>query len=220
MSKSQSFIFAIAAMTMLTVIPAVIQGNIVQRWGTHEESVAAAECLWNCPQRFGSWVMAGKDSELSEAVIRELGVLTYVKRDYVNTRTSETVSIIILAGLPGPIARHPPEICYNARTFSTRETLEVDVEAAGENRFRVLSLESSSVLNREFTVTYAFTVNGNWEVPKYPRVHFGGEAILFKMQVVSTAVGDESEMPTTVHNFLTDFIPALKEAGVFSTSLD
>lgn len=220
MSKLQSFILASAAVAVLTVVPAVIQGNIVQRWGTRVESVAAAERLSNCPRKFATWVMAGKDSELSEAVIRELGVLNYVKRDYVNTSSSESVSVIVLAGLPGPIARHPPEICYNARTFATRETVEVEVQAAGENEFRVLTLQSSSVLNSEFTVTYGFSVNGNWEVPTYPRVHFGGEPILFKMQIVSTATGDGSGMPTTVRDFLTDFVPALKDASVFLAKVD
>jgi hypothetical protein len=203
---------------VLTVLPAVIQGRLTNRWGPAADLESAAERLPLCPDQIGDWEMVSDTKELSDGVIRELGIAGYLQRTYSRPGSGQHIQLLMMVGSPGAISRHPPEICYamraNKRIGKPKQFTIVDNQQSSHD-FRLLQFQPADQAGARFLVCYGFTVDGVWTAPKYPRIHFGGQPLLYKMQLLCDV--DESQddqLPPVVAEFLNEFLPAFREACI------
>ncbi|MCO6047747.1 EpsI family protein [Aeoliella sp. ICT_H6.2] len=185
MKSNTTIVVTLVAIAVLTIAPAILHGRYVSRWGDPAEQAVAAKALSEFPSQFGDWVAVAEGEPLKESVEHELGLRGYVNRVYQNRATSKEVSILLMVGEAGPLVRHPPEICYGSVANRILASKEVKVPSATgpENQFRLLDLASNSKLIPPFTVAYAWSSGGPWSVPAWPRVAFGGEPVLYKVQI-------------------------------------
>ena len=73
---------------------------------------------------------------------------------------------------------------------------------------RLLSYESSSSIDGDFFVSYAFGCRGVWDVPKSPRLAYGGEPVLYKLHVLTDMASEASaESPEGMVNFIELLLP-------------
>src|SRR5688572_23591086 len=106
---------ALTFAAVLTIGPALLAGHYLNRWGTTAELDAAAARLLKFPNEFGPWKVAHEGEPLTKSVQEELGVVSYVTRQYVNRDNGALVNLLLMVGQPGPLLRHPPNICYANR---------------------------------------------------------------------------------------------------------
>lgn len=213
----------VAAALALTVVPAVIHGRYTNRWGPSADQVSAARQLERCPKIAGDWETRGKGVEFAPKVVRELQLSGYFGRTYVNRSDGETVSVVVMVGLPGALSRHPPEICYGARANQRiGEPVEVEISDGDQvqHRLRMLRFREPGPIGDEFTVCYGFTVDGRWDSPAYPRVRYGGKPLLYKMQVLFSGVGPDGSVPEPIEDFLTQFLPVVRDHVIRGSAPD
>lgn len=208
--STASSLMILAAVAALTAVPAVIHGKIMNRWGMPADLQTAATRVQNFPERIGDWRRL-RDEELDPTVTDELKCVGYVNRDYINERTGREVSLLLFAGTPGPLVRHPPEICYGNRANTLVKGPELVSVGSGDSAqsFRALRYRAPGATGSEFSICYAWSNGKQWSVPDYPRTAFGGEPMLYKLQVLSTDAVDEGKiLPPSAEQFLQSFVEA------------
>ncbi|WP_425398122.1 hypothetical protein [Aeoliella sp.] len=204
---------AVLSIVALTVSPAILHGRYSDRWGMPSEKRAAAVALESYPVDLGEWVSLEDGSPLDERVQKELGVKGHISRVYQNKRTNRVASVLLMVGDAGPLVRHPPEICYGNRENRLKDESLVSITVGDDQHdsiFRVLSYSPKSPLESPFLVAYAWSSDGQWSVPKSPRIAFGGEPALYKLQVLVSntdfgGVDPDEELKGLLREFVTAF---------------
>jgi hypothetical protein len=217
MINSSASRLSLTAIALLTIVPALLYGRFTNRWHT-PESPNVAERMDDFPTSFGSWKTVGDNEPLSDRVIRELGIRSYINRQYRHVDSDARVDLILMGGTPGPLVRHPPDICYGVRANTLLNETQTDIagQAAGSeeagSQFRVLTYKPNSQIRQPFNVAYAFSVGEQWAVPSWPRITYGAFPYLYKAQIRSSLVQDDlAQKGTAVEMFLEDFVAAFAE---------
>lgn len=199
---------AITAVILLTVLPAVLQGRFVNRWGTPRNLSVAGKQLHEFPRQVGDWISVEDERPLSESVCRELGLVEHFHRQYVHAESGERLDVLLMVGPPGRLVRHPPEVCYaNRANQQVGDVLPLEVKAGtASHQFKLLNFtRKSQPMPSYFWVAYAYsTEEGRWHTPSSPRMEFGNAHGLYKLQVLAEATDDGAQQ--RVQEFLGKFV--------------
>jgi Protein of unknown function (DUF3485) len=200
----------------LTVAAGWVEGRLSNRWGPPAELAQAGARLATVPERIGEWEMRSSqplDAEI-EQMLQCAGSITRV---YVNSRTGDTVSVALLVGPPGPTAAHTPEVCYSSVGKKISEPSQAvqtrPVDMPDETLWR-MTFRSTDAEGQLLRVFYGWRgPDGPWRAANDPRFEYGGQPMLYKIQLASLM----SERPQesghdSCHEFLHDFLPALDES--------
>lgn len=207
--------YAILSILLLaaTFVPAYLHGKLTYRWDPPDLNAAAGR-LTSFPNEFGDWRKV-EDSVLRRRVVKELQCADeYLNRTFENSK-GKRVSVIVFVGPPGPTVRHPPEICYgNQSNEVTRPTSVTKLTTADgeEHKLKVLHYRAPGVAGGEFAICYGWTRGNKWDAPKTPRMAYGAETLLYKLQILGEDLATaESDENTDWRRFLEDFMPVLHE---------
>jgi hypothetical protein len=172
----------------LTVLPALLSGKYLNRWGDPPDLPRAAHSLERLPVQLGDWHVVHQGQSLSDFVCRELGLHGYLSRVYAHRLTGAEVHILVMVGQPGRLVRHPPTVCYanrNNQQIGPIELVALPQESTG-SRFRMVEYRRpNQALDERFVVAYAHTVDGTWDAPDSPRIAYGGSPFLYKVQLLT-----------------------------------
>lgn len=183
------------AMVILTGISGVMHGKMSNRWGASADLQSAGDAIGELPDQFGGWTME-EEKAVPNLVIETIQASGSAQRVYADDR-GYRVEMVLLAGPPGPIAVHKPEICYSSQNTQMLEEESVTVGGSNEHSFRMIKFKPESLSATPFRVFYGFSEDGvNWVASENPRVEFGDADYLYKLQMVSDALvptdGDDS----------------------------
>ena len=212
-------VIATFAVVALTVVPAVQQGQFVNRWGEPPNLNAAGDRLHSFPRKVGDWKSGPDQPPLSEAVCKELGLVEHFHRRYRNEQTGQQVEVLLMVGAPGRLVRHPPDVCYaNRANQQVGEPLSLELSGQRHtHQFDVLHFKRRDLpIQRDFVVAYAFsTEDGIWSSPSSPRMQFGGAPVLYKLQVLTDrADRDSTARPKQfLQAFVNEFSAVLVESN-------
>ncbi len=182
-------IVALAAATALTIVPALIEGHYVNRWGTPPDLSGAANQVESFPDHFGDWTLTQNGEQLHPEVCRELAIAGYMTRTYTRRKDAASVSVLLMVGQSGPLIRHPPNICYaNMANEQIGEMTQFQVATTSPpSEFNLLQYKrAGSVINDQFLVAYALATDATWKVPTRPRIEFGAAPMLYKVQLLTS----------------------------------
>jgi Protein of unknown function (DUF3485) len=203
------FYGAVVGIVALTVGPTLYLG--------HKQDIQAelldkaAERLTSVPSHFGPWLQREEDS-LNETAVQILGNPRQLCRTYVHSETGETVSMVLLAGLAGPMAVHTPEICMPSREYEMiKPATPIEIVAhGGKHGFFATLFRAKTLEGQKLNVYYGWSRDGDqWEAPNYPRVAFAPLPMLYKVQVVCQEPTSPDAGPTAGELFLADLLPFL-----------
>ncbi len=210
---SKQLVLALVAVAALTIIPALIEGHYVSRWGTPPDLAGAAERVGSFPREFGNWTFVEDGEALHPEVCRELGIVGYMTRAYKNRKSGATVSVLLMVGQSGPLLRHPPYICYanmaNEQIGDMTKLASSTTTPAGE--FNLLEYKRArTVTNERFLVAYGLATDAIWKVPDMPRIAFGAAPLLYKVQLLAALDPSQSREVGTalLKQFVDDFSAA------------
>lgn len=202
-------------------VPLVDRGPSAEQYG---------ERILALPDSLGDWQLV-QDDKLSDDAIRELKCDdSYVARRYVHARHGGAVDLILLAGPPGPLTAHTPEICYSANNYrmisnvpfsvgrlDTAESEDGDGsgngDADGDVPFRSVHLKSARSEDRDLLVVYAWNDGESWRVPTIPRMAFTSRAAVVKIQlaVPRSGTGGVAGGEDLIRDFLSPLLAELNQ---------
>jgi len=203
---------------VLVLSSGLVHGLKTGRWVVSNALGEAAERLKNVPMRIGEW--DGEDSEISEAQLKAAEAVGHLSRRYQNRSTGDMVHVLILSGRSGPIAVHPPTVCFTSAGFGLSEppkryTVRAE-DSTPTGELWLGDFSRSSTEGDDFMRTFwSWNATGEWVVPDNPRFEFARYDNLYKMYVTReltrTGRGEEIDDGPCVQ-FMQVFIPELSQA--------
>jgi hypothetical protein len=115
-----------------------------------------------------------------------LDCVGYVYRRYVNQDSGQSIQLVIVAGPPGPIAVHTPEICFSGRAYEIQnERTEIFLESPPDewHSFWRVDFTTRNAAADRLRVYYAWSLGEMWQASRSPRFEFAGAPWLYKIQI-------------------------------------
>ncbi len=110
--------WGIAACLCLTISGGVRYYRDQQFQGLAELASVAPFGLNELPKQFGSWrAVEGTDSQLDPEIARIAGSTDHILRSYLDVKSGQTVSVMVLYGPSDQAFAHTPEFCYPSAGF-------------------------------------------------------------------------------------------------------
>ena len=176
----------IIAALILIVGAGLVHGSWTNRWRPAPALAALAARLDSLPTTIGDWKMAAA-REIPPRELAMTGAVGYLSRVYTNQTKGQSVSILLLTGLPGDITTHTPDACYPGAGYALGEPERVDrVYGSPEKtgNFQT-AIASRGGTNPSFLrLFWAWFSSKGWSSPDQARWSFAAEPMLTKLYVV------------------------------------
>jgi len=193
--RQTRFLTILTVGILLTFSVGYVYGRLSQRWGPSADLTAAATHLRTMPKQVGDWQM-NEELEMSDLVEEMLECAGYVTRRYVNRTTGATVTVFMIVGPPGPTAVHTPEICFSSREYGKQNKhtqATFDSSGAEPHTLWLTTFFSKRITTNSLHVYYAWSTGDTWLASKSPRFQYGGEPLLFKLQIAGLLDADGTD---------------------------
>lgn len=203
-------------------ISAVLHGVQTGRWRDPEVLTRAAERIERVPREFGGWV--SQPLEISERQMTGAEASGAMAANY-KSQTSQTpsgglVQVMLLCGPAGPVALHPPTVCFQGTGYrqcaDVKKVTVKDESGHAAGAFWTTEFErSADGIPERIRTWWGWSTDGRWMAPENARFAFAGEPVLFKLYLIETVQPgvDASAIP----KFANDFLPRLR-ANVFTVN--
>ena len=186
----------------------VIQGVQSDRWGQSQKVIDAANRLSEIPGTFGEWISS--DNEIPPEHLEIAEAIGSFSRTFTNRETSQTVSVMILCGRPGPISVHPPTVCFVGAGWGlqdqpTSKPLNGTVSGSLWNGRFVRNVDGVPVA---IQTLWGWSGDGDWLACDNPRLETAGFPYLYKMYVTVPVSPDSGDVKSkVVQDFMDEFLP-------------
>jgi hypothetical protein len=192
----------------------VAQGLWSHRWIASRDLEDAVARLGRVPAEASEW--EGQDEVFDPRQLEQAEISGHVLRRYQNRQDGSVVSILLVCGRTGPIAVHPPDVCYQAAGNElvgepTREVVRRDGGLPPAEFMKADFLNRGSVIPRRLRIYWSWSDGGPWKAPGDPRLTFAGSPALYKVYVIHETVGAAGPAadPDPCLGFIRAFLPAL-----------
>ena len=185
------------------------------RWSAARELQTAKHNLEAVPKQFGDWT-SSKDQKLDERQSTVGRIDASMSRIYTNAKTGQVISALIVAGRPGPISAHTPEVCYAGSGFDPAgESTKASIDYGGPNpgEFWTLKVSKPDPARPEhLKIYYGWFAGGRWQAPSgESRFRFASYPVLYKLYVVREHSRIEGTDFDASVDFLKSFLPEVQQ---------
>jgi hypothetical protein len=183
-----------------------VHGRWTNRWRPTPELAKIAGQLQSLPETIGDWRLE-LTREIPPRELAMTGAVGNVSRVYTNNAKGQSVSILVLTGLPGDISTHTPDVCYPGAGY-VLGAAEDYTRSYGDHKagFRTATASKGGASPSFLRIFWAWRGSKGWSAPESARWAFAAEPLLTKLYVVRDtrgAISDPREDPCN------DFIPPL-----------
>ena len=188
-------------------------GRCTNRWQTSRELEQAVTRLREAPPLLEGWTE--ERLELTDRVIERAEIAGYLYRRFEDPVTHEAFTVLVLAGRPGPLAVHTPDVCYQAAGFkqtAPEEPVDLTVgEAADPARlWSARFTKEQALVPSRLQVFWGWNATGTWQASDRPRTAYAGHAALYKLYVMrETTSTDDRREEGLCRDFLERLLPRL-----------
>jgi hypothetical protein len=199
--------------TVVVLVSGVTRGIWTDRWSTRRDLDHAAARLDRVAITLGDWT--GQPLEFDVEAHARAGIAGGLLRRFVDRRTGEAVSLLIVCGRPGPISVHTPEVCYAGAGYEvvearTRSHIPLGADASPAEFWRIRLRKVRSIVPEFLDVHYAWSATGAWQAPdRDPRFEFAWYPSLYKLYVVRRSDPTGTPGPDPGLAFLRALLPEL-----------
>lgn len=186
--KLRSF-HLIAALVVLTV-SGIVHGMWTSRWAGNA-ATSGANLLEEVGDRVGDW----RPDEFQKINPAELPPNTRCdSRRFQPLQAGKPLLASLTSGSPGAVAIHTPDVCFlgagwKLRGAVTRQTVALD-DGKTASFWMADFTKTSATGSENIRVRWAWTADGTWQAPDYPRWVFARAPILYKFYLMHPLTDD------------------------------
>jgi hypothetical protein len=204
-------ILVFPAAAAVLIASAVAHGVLSNRWGPPKDLRVACDRLSTVPEVIGDW--ESRPMEVDPRQLEVAEAVGHLGRLYVNRRTGDEVSVLILCGRPGPIALHPPTVCYRGAGYSVvspPEDFAVDSPAGRVGSLQTVRVTRDGPNPEPLRVFWGWSRGGPFGIPANPRMTYAGAPFLYKVYVVRRLPRAEEPLQgDPAADFVRELLPVL-----------
>jgi Protein of unknown function (DUF3485) len=206
---------------ILAALPLVLaygigEGLWAGRWHRAVGLDLAVTRLETVPLQIGDW--HGEALELDARQVERAEIEGYLLRRYTHAGTGTEVTVLIVCGRPGPIAVHPPDVCYGGAGYvlkgaPTRATVDGEAPAGSAEFWEATFEKNDPAVPELLAIRWAWGANGEWTASDHPRLHFACAVALYKMYVICPVpLGEKANPDKPTREFLPPLLAELQKA--------
>lgn len=203
----------------LLLAASVVHGVWTQRWQPSRALDVAAARLEHVPLQIGDW--QGHDVPMEPEVLERSGLTACWTRRYVHERNGRSITVVLMCGRAGPTSVHTPEACYGGAGYERIGTTGRHAVMHASAEFWAADFRKDNpAVPAHLRIFWAWSGDGNWSAPNYPRLTFARQDALFKLYALRETSGEhEPYSSDPCVEFLRVFLPMLKPT-LFPTTTD
>lgn len=133
------------------------------------------------PDAIGPW--KGSPVPVLEKHLRKAEAQAHLSRLFVHERTRAAVNVLLLAGEPGALGAHDPEVCFAGAGLRPVAAPTAGVVPGTTAELWTGRYETSDGASAEVTVSWGWGVKDVWKAAKNPRLDYSGCQLIFKLYV-------------------------------------
>jgi hypothetical protein len=168
----------------------------------------AAKRVELVPMAIGDW--QGHDEAVDRESFEQAGAKGYWMRSYVNSRTGESILVILMCGRAGKMSVHTPEVCYRGAGYELRDQ-PAGCAIKSDASFWTAQFTKKAATPTQLRLYWAWNADGVWDASASPRWQFRGAPFLYKLYVsrdISRQPGVAPGADVTAQ-FMREFLPVL-----------
>lgn len=202
---------AVFAVLALLVVSGAVSGVWKHRWASAGLAANATKVV-QLPAAAGEW--EGRDKPVNPREVEAAQAAAIGQRVYVNRRTGQVATVMMVFGRAGPVSVHTPDVCYAGNGFDPIGSANRFAVAGNQNdQFWHLRLKKRAAVPQLISVFYAWNDGGNWEASDNPRVEYAAEPALLKLYVVRERnADDDKDTDESTQDLLQALVPMLKSS--------
>jgi hypothetical protein len=205
--------YALFAGIAVIALCGVAHGVLTARWGAAHLAEASAR-LANVPLTIGDW--DAEELEFSPKVLKRAEATGGLNRKYTNRHSGNTLTVTIVCGRPGPIAVHPPTVCFvsgGIEQVEAEKRFSPNKDGAdGANVFWSATFGTKHAVPVHHRALWAWSAAGTWTAPDNPRLEFARFPFLYKLYVVETLADKDEAISETTTDFVQRLLRELNTA--------
>jgi hypothetical protein len=200
----------------LVVAYGLLEGFWTNRWHHSHDVERAAARLREVPLQIGDW--NGEALELDVRQVARAEIEGYLMRRYVHAPTGTAVSVLLVCGRPGPVALHPPEVCYGGAGFTlvdppTRNAFQPAASGKAATFWSATFEKAEAARPERLALYWAWNATGDWTAADEPRLQFARSPALYKLYVMRQVHDGENTAAANLGGtFLQLFLVELEKA--------
>jgi hypothetical protein len=174
----------------LMIAAGLIHGVATCRWNPSGELAGIGNRFDSISMTIDGW--RGTVLETSARELLIAGASAHLSRRYTHINTGDTVSVVMLAGNPGQIASHAPDVCYPGAGYILDASHLMNIHYGSEGRsasFRIATARRPGPEQPNLMICWAWYSTDGWTSPDEPRWAFLGEPMLVKLSIVHETSG-------------------------------
>jgi hypothetical protein len=175
------------ALVILTVFAAVtgsgtVAGLWTGRWSNTVSLDHAPSKASQLPMTLGDW--DGQTKEVDPRTMEVAGCSGLLLRQYVNRRTGDSVSVMLMCGRAGPVSVHTPDVCYAGGYDQAGPTVRHTLASPTGGQFWVRRFQKKAAIPLQLRIFYSWNATGTWQAPDNPRWSFAHRPLLYKLYLI------------------------------------
>ncbi len=175
----------IAGAVALIAVSGLVHGTWTNRWRAAPELKSLATRFQSVPRQIGDWTATSRSLPPREMAIA--GAVGEALHVYTNSAANQSISVMLLCGLPGNISAHTPDACYPGAGYSLGESQRY-VQSYGDPprvaEFQTAVATRTGVNPSRLRIYWTWHGSSGWSAPENPRWAFAAEPMLTKLYVV------------------------------------
>ena len=202
----------VSACALAVLLSGVAHGLFTDRWTTAQAVRDVQPRLDRLPTAIGTWT--GQDDPLNPDVLNKGEIQAHLSRRYRDSRTGQTVQVLVVAGRPGPIAVHTPDICFQGAGFEmAAHPAHLTVNDTGAKLWAATFAKPNAPVPESLLVSWCWNGGSGWEAPDHrsARVRYAFRPVLYKLYLVTepspTRTGSDGS--DVLEAFATQLLPEL-----------
>jgi hypothetical protein len=172
----------------------LVHGAYTARWSATRQLVGIRDRFDSIPMTIDGW--RGRVLETSARELLVSGATAHFSRKYTHSDTGDSVSVLLLAGTPGHLASHAPDVCYPGAGYSLGAPRLSKIHYGPDGRLATIQIASATrggPSPSSLTIRWAWHATAGWRSPDEPRWAFLGEPLLIKLYLVRESAGSPIE---------------------------
>jgi hypothetical protein len=187
-----------------------VHGTWSNRW-SKAAHVEGKDLLSGVDGEIGDW-RAGEFLQINPADVP--AKTKCVSRRFDPIKEGSPLVVSITSGGPGEVAVHTPDVCYlgagyQLRGAVTRQTIPLD-DGKSVSFWVADFVKTKPTGDESIRVRWAWSGDGDWQAPDYPRWVFARVPLLYKLYMVHPLTDDDDLTKSDPYRkFVADLVPAL-----------
>jgi hypothetical protein len=206
---------------VLIALSGMLHAVQTEAWELPRRLATAAEQLHDVPPVVGEW--HSREITIEPSQLKAAEAAGGIARIYEHP-SGERVNILLLCGPTGPIAVHPPTVCFTAAGYEQVTPQQRFVLTGDDGRpaaFWMADFERGiDGVPVRIRTYWGWSFGEGWKAPEHSRLAFAGTGVLNKLYVTYEVPRDRARVKPTsepVSLFLKAFLPEVDRA-LFSTA--